>query len=456
MPPASKRQAAEFQTPAGQIPAIFSGGGWDVQDRYQEIYRGFRWEVPQRFNMAWACCGRHALDRHRFALYWEDEGGATAAYTYWDLQQQANRLSNALAALGVKRGDRIGIILPQRPETVVAHIACYQMGVVAMPLSVLFGPDALEYRLQNSETVVALVDTASLPNLWPIRDRLPDLEHVLLIGPHAGDVHGPGVRPLADLMAAAPGDYAIAPTDPEDPAFVHFTSGTTGTPKGAVHVHEAVVAHHYTGRTVLDLRPGDVYWCTADPGWVTGTSYGLVAPLTCGVTCIVDECEFDVPRWYWVLERQKVSVWYTAPTALRMLMRAGTAPVAGHDLSALRHLASVGEPLNPEVVAWTDRTLGRPAHDTWWQTETGAVMVANYASQPIRQGSMGRPVPGIDIALVRHDEAGERLLNDDGTPVLVDRPDEQGEIAIRTPRPSMTSPGWTPTATSGLWGAATT
>jgi acetyl-CoA synthetase len=180
-----------------------------------------------------------------------------------------------------------------------------------------------------------------------------------------------------------------------------------------------------------------VYWCTADPGWVTGTSYGLVAPLTCGVTCIVDECEFDVPRWYWVLERQKVSVWYTAPTALRMLMRAGTAPVAGHDLSALRHLASVGEPLNPEVVAWTDRTLGRPAHDTWWQTETGAVMVANYASQPIRQGSMGRPVPGIDIALVRHDEAGERLLNDDGTPVLVDRPDEQGEIAIRTPWPSM-------------------
>jgi acetyl-CoA synthetase len=230
---------------------------------------------------------------------------------------------------------------------------------------------------------------------------------------------------------------ALPHTDPEDPALLHFTSGTTGTPKGAVHVHDAVVAHHWTGRAVLDLHDDDVYWCTADPGWVTGTSYGVIAPLTCGVTCVVDEQEFDADRWYRILEEQRITVWYTAPTALRMLMKAGPERAASHDLTKLRHICSVGEPLNPEVVMWGDETFGRPIHDTWWQTETGAIMIANYASADIRPGSMGRPVPGIEAALLARDAMGELVLDASGAPVVVTEPDAEGELALRMPWPSL-------------------
>lgn len=391
-------------------------------------------------NIAYEAVDRHVAHGRGDVVAFRFLGadGLDRELTYADLAVESNRFASVLEGLGVAAGELVFGLSGRLPELYVAMLGTLKARCVVAPLFSAFGPEPVRQRLQAGQGRVLVTTAAAYRRkVEPVRDRLPDLEHVLLIGPHAGDAHGRGVRPLADLMADACPDYVIARTDPEDPAFVHFTSGTTGTPKGAVHVHEAVVAHHYTGRTVLDLRASDVFWCTADPGWVTGTSYGLVAPLTCGVTCIVDECEFDVPRWYSVLEREKVSVWYTAPTALRMLMRAGAAPVAGHDLSALRHLASVGEPLNPEVVTWTERTLGRPAHDTWWQTETGAVMVANYASQPIRPGSMGRPVPGIDIALVRHDDTGARLLTGDGAPVLVDGPDEEGEIAIRTPWPSL-------------------
>ncbi len=241
-------------------------------------------------------------------------------------------------------------------------------------------------------------------------------------------------RALLDAATPAP---RLPATDPEDPALLHFTSGTTGTPKGAVHVHDAVVAHHWTGRAVLDLHDDDVYWCTADPGWVTGTSYGVIAPLTCGVTCVVDEEEFDADRWYRILEEQRVTVWYTAPTALRMLMKAGADRASRHDLSGLRHVASVGEPLNPEVVVWGQETLGRPIHDTWWQTETGAIMVANYPGCEIRPGSMGRPVPGIEAALLARDVRGELVLDEQGSPTLVTEPDVEGELALRTPWPSM-------------------
>jgi acetyl-CoA synthetase len=204
-----------------------------------------------------------------------------------------------------------------------------------------------------------------------------------------------------------------------------------------VHVHDAVVAHHWTGRAVLDLHDDDVYWCTADPGWVTGTSYGVIAPLACGVTCVVDEQEFDADRWYRILEEQRVTVWYTAPTALRMLMKAGAERATSHDLSALRHICSVGEPLNPEVVMWGNETFGRPIHDTWWQTETGAIMIANYASAEIRPGSMGRPVPGIEAALLARDAMGELVLDDAGAPTVVTEPDVEGELALRTPWPSL-------------------
>jgi acetyl-CoA synthetase len=193
-------------------------------------------------------------------------------------------------------------------------------------------------------------------------------------------------------MAATESEFETVRTHPEDLALLHFTSGTTGRPKGAMHVHEAVVAHHVTGRFALDLHPEDIFWCTADPGWVTGTSYGIISPLTVGCTLIIDEAEFDAERWYRILQEQAVTVWYTAPTAIRTLMRIGDELPARYDLSNLRFLASVGEPLNPEAVIWSQRVFGRPFHDNWWQTETGGIMIANFASSDVKPGSMGRPL----------------------------------------------------------------
>ncbi len=233
------------------------------------------------------------------------------------------------------------------------------------------------------------------------------------------------------------GSFEIVATEPEDLALLHFTSGTTGMPKAAMHVHEAVVAHHTTGRLALDLHPDDVYWCTADPGWVTGMSYGIIAPLTNGVTIVVDEGEFEASRWYSMLEREAVNVWYTAPTALRMLQRASVEAASGHDLSALRFVASVGEPLNPEVIDWFRAELGIAVHDNWWQTETGGIMIANVAAMDIKPGSMGRPLPGIDVAVLERDpdHDGAPLVRD-GAPVEADVASE-GHLAVRKGWPSM-------------------
>ena len=219
------------------------------------------------------------------------------------------------------------------------------------------------------------------------------------------------------------------PTDPEDWALLHFTSGTTGTPKGVVHVHNAVLTHYVTGKLALDIHPGDVFWCTADPGWVTGTSYGIIAPLTLGATLVVDEAPFDAERWYRIIEEQKVNVWYTSPTAIRMMMRLGAELPRKYDTSSLRFLASVGEPLNPEAVIWGQEAFGLPFHDNWWQTETGGILIANYRAMDIKPGSMGRPLPGIEAAIVQRQE--------DGSVRRIEDPDEPGELAIRKGWPSM-------------------
>jgi acetyl-CoA synthetase len=276
-----------------------------------------------------------------------------------------------------------------------------------------------------------LVTTESLYHrkVAPLWAHLPDLAQVLLVGEGGAETFVPGTHDLHRLLARAADRFTIPATAPEDMALLHFTSGTTGQPKGAVHVHEAVVAHHVTGTYALDLHPDDVYWCTADPGWVTGTSYGIIAPLTHGVTSIVDEAEFDAARWYRTLQDQRVSVWYTAPTAIRMLMKAGAKLPHTYDTSALRFLSSVGEPLNPEAVVWGQEVFGRPFHDNWWQTETGGIMIANFAAMDVRPGSMGRPLPGIEAAIVRK-------VADDRVEV-VGEPDVQGELALRPGWPSM-------------------
>jgi acetyl-CoA synthetase len=330
---------------------------------------------------------------------------------------------------------RVATLSGRVPGLYVAVLGTLRHGGVVTPLFAAFGPDPIAQRITLGQIEV-LVTTRRLyeRRIAPMRNRLPTLRNVLIVD-DGGGADGPGVVALDRLMDRAE-IPPIAPTEPSTPALLHFTSGTTGLPKGALHVHEAVVAHAVTGRFVLDMHPGDVYWCTADPGWVTGTSYGIVSPLVNAVTSIVDEADFDADRWYGILADEEVALWYTAPTALRMLMRIGADVAHEYDLSGLRLVASVGEPLNPEVVRWAADTFGVPVLDNWWQTETGAIMIANYRSQPVRPGSMGRPLPGVDAALLARD-GDDVVTGPDGEPVEIAEPEMVGELALRQGWPSM-------------------
>jgi acetyl-CoA synthetase len=320
------------------------------------------------------------------------------------------------------------------PELYYAALGTLKHRSIFCPLFSAFGPEPIRARLAIGQAKV-LVTTESLYHrkIEPLRAALPELRHVLLVADGGGKTEVANTGDLRALMAEADDHFVIPPTDPDAPALLHFTSGTTGTPKGAIHAHEAVVMHHVTGQLALDLRADDIFWCTADPGWVTGTSYGIIAPLTNGVTSVVDDGDFDADRWYRIIQEQRVTVWYTAPTAIRMLMKAGTALARKYDLSSLRFLASVGEPLNPAAVLWGEEAFGTPFHDNWWQTETGGIMIANCASMPIRPGSMGKALPGIDAAIVHRAGRGVEVVTEPGI---------QGELAIR--------PGW-PSMFRGYW-----
>jgi acetyl-CoA synthetase len=411
---------------------------------YDELRRSFTWERA-RADLTGLPGGRglniahEAVDRHvdagagdRVALRCITEDGAVSTLSYDRLRRETNRFAHVLASLGVRRGDVVMSLLGRQAEQYVAALGTLKAGAVFSPLFSSFGPEPIRKRLGISGARV-LVTTASLyrRRVAGLLDDMPALEHVLVVNEPLDE----RTESLTALMAEAPDDLEIAPTRPDEPALLHFTSGTTGRPKGAVHVHEAVVAHHATSRFALDLHDGDVFWCTADPGWVTGTSYGIVAPLTHRCTVVSYAGEFDARAWYRLLQDQRVDVWYTAPTALRMLMRSGSGLAREHDLSALRHIASVGEALNPEVVTWGEEAYGRPVHDNWWQTETGAIMVSNYPGMPIRPGSMGRPMPGIDAAVLVRGEDGRALVEDGAARVAA--PGTTGELALRPGWPSM-------------------
>ncbi len=364
----------------------------------------------------------------RTAIRWMAKDGTTRDFSYSALAGESNRFANVLKSLGVGKGDTVFALMGRVPELYIAALGTLKNGSVFSPLFSAFGPEPIHARMSIGEARV-LVTT---PNLYKrkaasLREQLPSLQHILLVGD--------GIKEQQDLidlrkrMQAASDSFGVHPTQPEDPALLHFTSGTTGTPKGAIHVHAAVAAHQATGRLALDLHDNDMYWCTADPGWVTGTSYGIIAPLCNGVTMLVDEEDFDAERWYGILEDQQISVWYTAPTAIRMLMKYGLEPVRSRQFPKLRFLASVGEPLNPEAVMWGMEAFGLPFHDNWWQTETGGIMIANFAAMDIRPGSMGRPLPGIEAAIVRR--------RPDGGVDMVESEDEQGELALKKGWPSM-------------------
>ena len=416
---------------------------WSVQPNltdYAEAYGEFSWEevgcelegLPKGagLNIAHEAVDRHAngLRRNHVALRWLGKGGDVRDFTYGVLKTETNRFANVLRALGVDKGERVFALAGRIPALYIAALGTLKNVSVFCPLFSAFGPEPIFQRLQRGDAKV-LVTTHKLyeQKVAASRDRLPQLQRVLI-----ADVDtdlAPDVLSLPKLMKQASPEFSIPPTDPEDMSVLHFTSGTTGMPKGAVHVHKAVYTHYITAAYVLDLHPDDVFWCTADPGWVTGTSYGIIAPLLHGVTNIVDEAEFDAKRWYQILQDQKVSIWYTAPTAIRRLMRLDIKPQQEYDLSHLRVAYSVGEPLNPEGVLWGKQVLGKPFHDTWWQTETGGIMIANYPQMDIKAGSMGRPIPGVQAAIVRR--VGKDKVE------VVQEPNVDGNLALKPGWPSM-------------------
>jgi len=410
-------------------------------DDFKATRARFSWEAARQalaglpqggLNIAYEAVDRHAagpLAQH-LAFRFLAADGSEREITYTELARLTNRFCNVLRRLGVAKGDRLFVLCGRVPELYVAVLGALKNGTVVSPLFSAFGPEPVRTRLNLGGGRV-LVTTESLyrRKVQPVRAEMEALEHVLLV-PEGGEPTAvPGTLDLATLLTEASEDCAIEPTPPEDPALLHFTSGTTGMPKGALHVHGAAVTHYATGLYALDLHPDDVFWCTADPGWVTGTSYGIVAPLLHGVTSIVDEADFDAERWYGILEKQGVTVWYTAPTAIRMLMKAGTELARAHRFPALRFIASVGEPLDPEAVWWGLEALGLPIHDNWWQSETGGIMIANTPAQDIKPGSMGRALPGVDAFIVRRREGG--------TVEVIDKPNVEGELALRAGWPSM-------------------
>ena len=394
--------------------------GWAAaRARLQGLPRG-------GLNIAHEALDRHVAAGHgdQPAIIWLGRNGKREVLTYADLAADAARFAHVLRAHGIESGDRLFLLSGRVPALYAATLGALKAGVVVSPLFAAFGPEPVRARMEIGEGSV-LVTTAQhyKRKVAPWRAEMPGLKLVLIVGDEAPE----GCVALGPAMAQAPEHFETVTTDPEDMALLHFTSGTTGLPKGVVHVHQAVVAHSETGRLALDLRPGDIYWCTADPGWVTGMSYGIISPLCNRVTMVVDEAEFDLERWYSILERERVQVWYTAPTAIRMMMRAGAEAAKGHDFGALRFLASVGEPLNAECVLWGQQVFGLPFHDNWWQSETGGIMIGNTAGMDIKTGAMGKPLPGIEAGIVQ--------VEGDTVSELPDG--EIGELALRPGWPSM-------------------
>jgi acetyl-CoA synthetase len=375
-----------------------------MPDRYDELYRSFRWDVPERYNMARACCGNWAPERGRFALYWEDESGAMAAYTYWDLQQAANRLSNALAALGVKRGERVAIILPQRPETAIAYIAVFQMGAIALPLSHLFGPDALEYRMEHAEASVAIVEPGTIANLAAIRDRLTHLRHVIGVG----GARGRGIQAWEFLLEKAASRFAPADTAADDPALIIYTSGTTGPPKGALKAHRTLIGNvpGFVHSHDFFPRPGDMFWSPADWAWTGGLMDALLPSMMFGVPILGYRGRFDAEKAYYLIEKYGVRNSFLFPTALKLMMKAVPEPKKKYDFD-LRSIMSAGESVGVTVFEWAKEHLGVTINEMFGQTEINYVVGNCQSAWPAKPGSIGRPYPGHRVAVI--DDKGNDL-----------------------------------------------
>ncbi|GAW28400.1 acetate--CoA ligase [Carboxydocella sp. ULO1] len=406
-------------------------------ENYEEAYKNFRWEdVEKEFswyttgkvNMAYECVDRHCETwrKNKVALYYSD-GVRDEKYTFQDMKFMSNKVANVLKKLGIEKGDRVFIFMPRSPELYFAVLGILKIGAICGPLFEAFMMDAVRDRMQDCDAVALfttpkLLERVDLPNL-------PALKHVILVGAKDEDLTDPRFHSFEKLMEEASREFDIVWVDREDPMMIHYTSGSTGKPKGVLHVHNAMIQHYQTAKWVLDLQEEDIYWCTADPGWVTGTSYGIFGPWLNGASSVIRGGRFSPDDWYATIEKYGVTVWYSAPTAFRMLMAAGDELVKKYDLSSLRHILSVGEPLNPEVVRWGMKVFGIRIHDTWWMTETGGQLICNYPCMPIKPGSMGRPFPGVYAAIV--DDQGNELP-----------PYRMGNLAIRKGWPSMMRAIW--------------
>jgi len=391
------------------LPAVDSPQSHHFPD-YESLYSTFRWEDAQK-GFDWSKTGKvniahEAIDRHvkrgrrnKLALIYTDHE-RTRRFTFEDLSLLSNRFANVLRKLGVVKGDRVFVFLGRRPELYIAILGIIKIGAIPSPLFEAFMEDAVRDRMSNAEAV-ALVTSPPLLERVPQYD-LPALKHIILVGASSTEL-SEGQYSYDAMMDKADDKTEIEWLTLDDPLIIHYTSGSTGKPKGVLHVQKAMLGHLVTGRWVLDMHEDDVYWCTADPGWVTGTSYGIFSPWLNGTTNLIRGGRFNADAWYQTIQRFRVNIWYSAPTAFRMLMAAGEEVAQKYDLSSLRHVLSVGEPLNPEVVWWGWKTYGRRIHDNWWMTETGHILISNYPSMPIRPGSMGRPIPGVSAAIVDDD-----------------------------------------------------
>ncbi|MCI3985227.1 acetate--CoA ligase [Bacillus vallismortis] len=403
---------------------------------YEETYRHFNWAEAEK-HFSWHETGKlnaayEAIDRHaesfrknKVALYYKD-ANRDEKYTFKEMKEESNRAGNVLKRYGnVEKGDRVFIFMPRSPELYFIMLGAIKIGAIAGPLFEAFMEGAVKDRLENSEAKV-VVTTPELLERIPA-DKLPHLQHIFVVGGEAES--GANVINYDEAAKQESPRLDIEWMDKKDGYLLHYTSGSTGTPKGVLHVHEAMVQQYQTGKWVLDLKEEDIYWCTADPGWVTGTVYGIFAPWLNGATNVIVGGRFSPESWYGTIEQLGVNVWYSAPTAFRMLMGAGDEMAAKYDLTSLRHVLSVGEPLNPEVIRWGHKVFNKRIHDTWWMTETGSQLICNYPCMDIKPGSMGKPIPGVEAAIV--DNQGNELP-----------PYRMGNLAIKKGWPSMMHTIW--------------
>ncbi len=408
---------------------------------YEELTASLGWSVAEGelgykqgdpINIGWMCSDRicHLGLENKLALLWEDYQGNAKHFTFDDIRILSNTVAHFLSGLEIQPGERICLFMDRVPELYIGFLGILKMGGVAQPLFSAFGEESLFVRLADAETSVILTQKKHAYKIRKIRGQLPNLRHIIIVDAGGSPLQE---REVFLQMEREPRieRFSVYPTVAESPSVLHYTSGTTGQPKGAQHVHYSIIAQYLTAKSVLDLRPADVYWCNADPGWVTGTSYGIIGPWANGITQVVLDSGFNARRWYEFIEKHRVTVWYSAPTAIRLLMKEGKEIIRQHDLSSLRHLASVGEPLNPEAVTWSQEVFGKPFHDTFWQTETGCIVITNFPGMPIKPGSMGKPFPGITAAVL-----------DPKTYEPVAQPGVAGLIALRPGWPSQIRTYW--------------